>query len=73
MFNSLFENFTPFTVITLKGHIENVINNYEPRARNITVQIKERLDNNAFDVYIYFYVVNIQEPAVVKVQLERVR
>lgn len=74
VYGSLFENADAFTEITLKRKISDVINNWEPRARLIKVDVNfDDIDNNGIKVEIHFYVVNIPEPVSVKVNLERVR
>lgn len=74
VYRSLFENADAFTAITLKRKISDVINNFEPRARLIKVDVNfDNIDNNSIGIDIHFYVVNIPEPVTVKVNLERVR
>ena len=54
----LFELMTPVTANILARKIEDVINNYEPRARLIGVTAIPLLDKNTYEVSIEFYVVN---------------
>mgnify|MGYP001222519640 FL=1 len=54
----LFEPMTPVTAVILTEHIENVIENYEPRARLIGVRALPNLDRNAYEVSVEFFVVN---------------
>lgn len=54
----LFEPMTPITTTILNQKIEDVIDNFEPRARLIGVRAKPDLDRNAYEVTIEFYVVN---------------
>ena len=54
----LFEPMTPITTTILNQKIEDVIDNFEPRARLIEVRAKPDLDRNAYEVTIKFYVVN---------------
>ena len=54
----LFEPMTPITTIILNQKIEDVIDNFEPRARLIGVRAQPDLDRNAYEVTIEFYVVN---------------
>jgi phage baseplate assembly protein W len=54
----LFEPMTPVTAVILTEHIENVIENYEPRARLIGVRALPDLDRNAYEVSVEFFVVN---------------
>ena len=70
----LFENMTPVTSIILAKKIEDVILNFEPRARLVGVRAEPILDRNTYEVTIEFYVVN-QPPELVdlSVMLERLR
>ena len=54
----LFELMTPVTATILARKIEDVINNFEPRARLISVNALPNLDRNEYEVSIEFYVVN---------------
>ena len=55
----LFENFGPITGIQLSRQIEEMIANFEPRARVETVECYPVPDTNTYDVRIYFYVENL--------------
>ena len=54
----LFENMTPITAFIIAKKIEDVIENYEPRAKLIGVRASPNLDRNEYEVTIEFYVVN---------------
>ena len=54
----LFENFGPITGTQISRSIEQIISNYEPRARVENVEAFPLPDNNRYDVRIYFYVEN---------------
>jgi phage baseplate assembly protein W len=70
----LFELMTPVTATILARKIEDVINNYEPRARLISVTALPNLDRNEYEVSIEFYVVNQPTELVdLSIMLERVR
>ena len=70
----LFELMTPITAYVLTMKIEEVIENFEPRARLVGVRAIPNLDNNAYEVTIEFYVVNTPtELVTMEVLLERVR
>ena len=69
----LFENFTPLTGIFIKRKVEEVITNYEPRARLSQVTVNEQPDRNAIGVTVYFYVMNIPEQVSVTTILQRIR
>ena len=70
----LFELMTPLTAQILAKKVEDVITNFEPRARLISVQAIPDLDRNAYEVSVQFYVVNMPtELADLTVFLERLR
>jgi len=70
----LFENMTPVTAVILARKIEDVIQNFEPRARLISVTALPNLDRNEYEVSIEFYVVNQPTELVdLTIMLERVR
>ena len=70
----LFENMTPTTSIILAKKIEDVILNFEPRARLVGVRAEPILDRNTYEVTIEFYVVNQPTELVdLSVMLERLR
>ena len=70
----LFELMTPITAYVLTMKIEEVIENFEPRAQLVGVRALPNLDNNAYEVTIEFYVVNAPtELVTMEVLLERVR
>ena len=70
----LFENMTPLTSAVIARKIQDVIENFEPRARLTGVQAIPFFDRNAYEVTIYFYVVNAPTELVEVTQLlERLR
>ena len=70
----LFEWMTPVTAQILARKVEDVINNYEPRARLVGVTAIPDLDRNAYEVSIEFYVVNQPTELVdLSIMLERLR
>ena len=69
----LFENMTPQMNALISRQIEELIQNYEPRARLIQVRTIPLFDRNAYAVTINFQVVNSPEPVVVEQLLERIR
>ena len=54
----LFENMSTMTAIILARKIEDVIENFEPRVRLISVRADSNLDRNEYEVTIEFFVVN---------------
>ena len=70
----LFENMTPLTSIVLTKKVEDVIDNFEPRARLVGVRATPDLDRNAYELSVHFYVVNAPTELVdLTVMLERLR
>ena len=70
----LFEPMTPLTAHILTRKIEDVIENFEPRAKLIGVRAIPNLDRNEYEVTIEFYVVNAPTELVdLTVFLERLR
>ena len=72
--NMLFENMDPLTAVVLTRQVEDVINNFEPRARLVSVRTNPDFDRNQYNVSIEFYVVNAPTELVdLDIMLERVR
>ena len=70
----LFEPMTPLTAHILTRKIEDVIENFEPRARLISVRAQPNLDRNEYECTVQFYVVNAPTELVdLTVFLERLR
>tara|TARA_B100000287_G_scaffold379104_1_gene381992 strand:- start:686 stop:1114 length:429 start_codon:yes stop_codon:yes gene_type:complete len=70
----LFELMTPFVAAQLTKKVEDVINNFEPRARLVSVRSTPDYDRNAYEVSVEFYVVNTPTELVdLTVMLERLR
>ena len=69
----LFEPITPVTSASLQTEIENMINNYEPRAQLKSVVVSAQPDKNAYEVTLEFYIENATLPTTVTVLLERNR
>ena len=70
----LFEPMTPLTAHVLTRKIEDVIENFEPRARLISVRAQPNLDRNEYECTIEFFVVNTPTELVdLTLFLERLR
>ena len=70
----LFENMNPMTSVVMTKKIEDVIENFEPRCRLVSVRAIPDYDRNAYNVSIEFYVVNAPTELVdLSVMLERLR
>jgi phage baseplate assembly protein W len=69
----LFENITPAVLKMIEEQIFITIEEYEPRAELIDVEVKSTIDDNKVEVTIRFYITNIAQPIQLKVFLERIR
>ena len=69
----LFENMTPLTALNLQRKIEEVLSNFEPRAKITQIIADPDMDRNGYRVEIRFYVIGIQNPITVETFLERLR
>ena len=55
----LFEDYGPITANRMKRAIEEVLGNFEPRARITQVDCNPMEDGNDYDIIIHFYVENM--------------
>ena len=69
----LFENLTPLTALNLQRKIEEVLSNFEPRAKITQIIADPDMDRNGYRLEIRFYVIGIQNPVTVETFLERLR
>ena len=70
----LFEPMSPVVSAMIARKIEDVIDNFEPRARLVAVRSIPDLDRNAYEVMVEFYVVNAPTELVdISLMLERLR
>ena len=70
----LFEHLNPMIAAVLTRKIEDVINNFEPRCRLVSVSAIPNFDRNAYEISIEFYVVNAPTELVeLDLLLERIR
>ena len=70
----LFELMTPLTAAVIARKVQDVIENFEPRARLVGVNTTPDFDRNAYEVGVYFYVANAPTELVEVTQLlERLR
>ena len=70
----LFENMTPLTSIVLTKKVEDVIENFEPRVRLMSVSARPNLDRNEYEMTIEFFIKNFPTKLItVDVFLERLR
>ena len=70
----LFELMTPVTAALLARQIQDVIENFEPRARLVGVKAIPDYDRNSYTVSVEFYIVNAPTELVdLTIMLERLR
>ncbi len=70
----LFENMSPVVAVVIARKIEDVITNFEPRARLVSVRAFPDFDRNAYEVSVEFFVVNTPTEIVdLSIMLERLR
>ena len=69
----LFENITPQMSHAISKEIDNLIRNYEPRARLVQISTMPDFDRNKYSAKISFYVQNSPDRIEVETFLERLR
>lgn len=69
----LFEPVSPIVAAILERHVKDVIQNFEPRAELVDVQVKDNSDRNEYKVQIKFYVINSSDIVDMNIFLERLR
>ena len=69
----LFEPVSPVVASVLERHVKDVVENFEPRAELIDVQVTDNSDANEYRVQIKFYVVNSSDIVDMNIFLERLR
>lgn len=69
----LFENMSDIIVEEIKSAITETVQVYEPRARIIDIIVQANESRQAYDVYIYFEVINSVNPVSINITLYRAR
>ena len=69
----LFENYGPGLELRAKKMIEEVFDNYEPRAELLRVDVGGNPDRNTLTFQIQFRIINTTEPETLEIILERTR
>ncbi len=69
----LFEPVTALTALNLQRKVEEVLINYEPRAKLTQIIADPDIDRNAYRLEIKFYVIGTTQPITVETFLERLR
>jgi phage baseplate assembly protein W len=69
----LFEPMTPLTALNLQRKVQEVLINFEPRIKLVQIVANPNIDNNSYDLRIYFYVIGSNDLIEVQTFLERLR
>ena len=69
----LFEPIDPVTAELVRTTIEESIENHEPRARLVNIDVQPNAENNAYYVKVVFKIINIPEEITLNLILNRVR
>lgn len=69
----LFEPMDAIVATNMQQEIQEVLSNFEPRVRVRKIVVTPDYDNNAFNVYLEFNVLNRTEPVTINFLLSRVR
>ena len=59
---SLFENFSRTTVNVIEDQIRDSVRNFEPRVRNIGIEVTSFPDDNTFEVKVLFDIKGLDVP-----------
>ena len=73
LYGLLFDLSTPLLIVSLKGVITDLINNFEPRVNLIDVIADVSPDNNSVYITIIFSILNTQRPIQLDLVLDRTR
>jgi len=69
----LFENSTPIVKNLISSAITEMVNNYEPRIRIRKIDVNFSEADNAYNISIFFTIVNTSQPVTINLFLERIR
>lgn len=69
----LFENITPGVLKVIETRCRDTINTFESRAELINVTASSTFDDNTVNVFIQFYIKNVDKPISLDLILERIR
>lgn len=73
IYSVLFENISPATESDLRTIINNALDNYEPRANVLKLEVSPYPDENGVVITLVFSVINRTEPVVMNILLDRIR
>lgn len=71
--SALFENMDPAVSEIIRGYITTTIEQYEPRANLLNVDVEADPDTNALVATVVFSILNKTEPITLNVLLNRIR
>jgi phage baseplate assembly protein W len=69
----LFQNYTQDIGNILETLITELITNYEPRVRIISIDVSTNEEQHTLDASLYFYIINNPNPITYTVALQRLR
>ena len=69
----LFENVDTVTAAQIEREITEVIGNFEPRAQVSRVNAIPSPDENKYQIYLEFFIINSTSPITINFVLERIR
>ena len=69
----LFENISPISADLIESEIKLLLRNFEPRAILADLVVTPKPENNAYSVYLSYYLENATIPTTVTLLLERNR
>ena len=73
IYSVLFENMSPATEGDLRTIINNALDNHEPRANVLKLEVSPYPDENGVVITLVFSVINRTEPVVMNILLDRIR
>ena len=73
IYSVLFENMSSATEGDLRTIINNALDNYEPRANVLKLEVSPYPDENGVVITLVFSVINRTEPVVMNILLDRIR
>ncbi len=72
IYTLLMEKISDITAIMLKDEIKVALENWEPRIRLTNIEIEKHLDEQYYEVFIYFDLIRLSESNVLNLTLNRV-
>lgn len=73
IYSILFENTSPALDNDLRSFISTSLENYEPRARLLKLNVTSYPDDNGYNISLVFSVINRTEPVTMSLLLDRIR